>query len=345
VPTPLPPPAWCSAAVAAHAEAPAWGPAGALAWVANDHAQKTLQAWLRSADGAARPLVAARSPQPGALGFTVARGGSSFDVAFDPTGRSGPAFVASDGPGLDLDVRVQGFAAPVAAARGADLSPTVSTDGAWLWWSSARSGGGDLYRLAWTTPGATPQAMTRTDARSEWDPSLRADGAAVFTSRGEAGADIGWLPTPGAAPALLVDRPGDQTRPRWAPDGHHIAFYSDEAASPRVDLIVRTPDGRLRTLLSGVRPDTHGPAWAPDGRSLFVVAADPTQLDPVVRVFLDGQPPVALALGSRNHGDLAVAAAGEGRIRLAVATQSPPRAPAADWKRLCVWELPATRPP
>lgn len=287
-----------------------------------------------------RPLLAARAPAPGTAGFTVARGGSSLDVAFDPSGRAGPVFVATDGPGLDLELRALGAGAPIAPARGADLTPVVSSDGAWLWWSSARTGGGDLYRLAWASGVASPEAMTRTDDRAEWDPALRADGTAAFTSRGPAGADIGTV-RPGSAPTLLVERPGDQTRPRWAPDGHHLAFYSDESASPRLDLVVRTPDGRLRTLLTGVRADPHGPAWAPDGQSLVVVQADPARLDPVVQVFLDGRAPAALALGSRNHGDLALVAGSGGRWRLAVATQAPPGAPAADWKRLCVWELPA----
>ena len=68
---------------------------------------------------------------------------------------------------------------------------------------------------------------------------------------------------------------GDDTDPRWSPDGRRIAFVHQVGRS-RYQLWTVAPDGRdVRRLATGLR-GPRNPAWSPDGRqiALTAIAAD-----------------------------------------------------------------------
>jgi dipeptidyl aminopeptidase/acylaminoacyl peptidase len=62
--------------------------------------------------------------------------------------------------------------------------------------------------------------------------------------------------------------------PRWSPDGRELALASDREHSGRMSLFLVQPDTGQVTSLADVAGSIEEIAWAPDGGSLMVLAAD-----------------------------------------------------------------------
>jgi dipeptidyl aminopeptidase/acylaminoacyl peptidase len=100
--------------------------------------------------------------------------------------------------------------------------------------------------------------------------------SASFTRKGERAETAIWLaPTQGDGPARQLTRgPGQDALPRWSPSGRELAFASDRGHPGRMSLhVVRAEPGEAEPLgeIAGSVEDLQ---WAPDGRSLLVLAAD-----------------------------------------------------------------------
>ena len=75
----------------------------------------------------------------------------------------------------------------------------------------------------------------------------------------------------------MTDGPDGENSPRWAPDGHAIAFVAKRGADPdavaQIYLIARD-GGEAQPLTTHATP-VSGIAWSPDGTTLYFRAPDP----------------------------------------------------------------------
>ncbi len=155
-----------------------------------------------------------------------------------------------------------------------DLSPVWSPDGAWVYFSSHRGGGLNVWRVPVSRSGeptGKPEQLT-TGAGQDVQPAPSPDGRRLIFSVLQQNANLWRLPldpTTGAAtgePESLVSTTREDSRGAWSPDGASIAFNSDRAGS--MNLWVRSlVDGAERRLTSGAGGD-YQPIWSPDGRAL-----------------------------------------------------------------------------
>ena len=87
----------------------------------------------------------------------------------------------------------------------------------------------------------------------------------AFVSRRDFDAEIYVMAADGAQPRNLTGDPGDDTEPRWSPDGSRIAFLSTRLGMP--ELYVMGADGSGATAVSrGVAAQA---AWSPDGSTIL----------------------------------------------------------------------------
>jgi dipeptidyl aminopeptidase/acylaminoacyl peptidase len=97
-----------------------------------------------------------------------------------------------------------------------------------------------------------------------------------------------WLfPLDGGTPRRLTHAPGQDSSPRWSPDGGSLAFIRSADGATRVHLLSlgggeARPCGDLPGAASSVR-------WSPDGRKLLVTASVPANAER--RTAIEGAPP------------------------------------------------------
>jgi dipeptidyl aminopeptidase/acylaminoacyl peptidase len=84
-------------------------------------------------------------------------------------------------------------------------------------------------------------------------------------------------PQGGTPPRQLTRGPGQDTSPRWSPDGTQLAFVSNRGGSPQLHLL--PADGGEAAPLGELPGAPSELRWAPDGRSLVLTAAVPVDPD------------------------------------------------------------------
>jgi Tol biopolymer transport system component len=149
-----------------------------------------------------------------------------------------------------------------------DMAAVWSPNGRQVVFTSDRTGNIDLYEASTTEPGtdtlffSSSQSTTATD----WSPDGR---VVLYTSGGNA---IWALPVEGRRPSIVRQRAGFIERDgRFSPDGHWIAYVSNE--SGRYEVSVQPFPGPGES----VQVSTTGgvqPHWRADGRELFFLAPD-----------------------------------------------------------------------
>lgn len=311
----------------------------------NHHETRRIETWVVNRASGATDLLSPPSAGPGA---PAAFGGRAATVVHDLVWAPASAltfanqyvYSASDGAGEFELYSYQGTTP--APGPGHDGDPSWNpTDESKLVFTSARSGEGDLYLLDFARPGE-PTRLTQMSNSSEVDAAWSPDGRSVaFVAHSNAGDNI-WLlddVARGGQPRRLTQDVATQVRPTWAPTAPlRLAFYgvssSNTANIDRVDLWVATPSGALRKLVEGVVPDSHGPAWTPDGESLIVVLDDDARFDPVVRVDAKSGATQTLDTQTVGNRDLAVGTDSTGALVLAVCAQGTRTAPQKDFLRL-----------
>jgi Tol biopolymer transport system component len=182
-------------------------------------------------------------------------------AAFSPDGRR-LLFVstASGNP----DIRVMPFAPdnPDAAAAkatnltthpAADYQPAFSPDGQWIAFSSNRDTGGS-----------------------------QADAAAVAGTY--QASDVYVMRADGTGVQRLTRHEGWDGSPAWTPDGHAIAFYSEQDGEPRIFRMNR--DGSASQAISTKGETALSPTFMPNGRLSFSVRRN--GLWTIVSTRLDG---------------------------------------------------------
>ena len=155
--------------------------------------------------------------------------------------------------------------------------------------------------------GGAPRAVSAAKhfpANFDWSPdgntiAYAASLTAAFSSQFHT--KIYAVPTKGGEPRLIVDRDSMNVQPRWSPDGQHIAFVSSGEKPEMVSIwglyLVPAEGGDPKKIRNfGADAWAAEFTWAPDSRSLVVIASDsPAQRgarmfeQPLQRFWLDGR--------------------------------------------------------
>jgi serine/threonine protein kinase/Tol biopolymer transport system component len=174
---------------------------------------------------------------------------------------------------------------PFTSNLAADLSPVWSPDGKRIAFASARESQRAIYQqLADGAPAAELLSVPADEAMlpSDWSPDGR---FIVGTTQSLQGADVRILSVSGDAPEprpleALIATAFNETNAVFSPDGHWIAYASDE--SGRTEIYVRAfavaADGTPVAPESSKRLVSNGalgaPRWRDNGQELLYVADD-----------------------------------------------------------------------
>jgi Tol biopolymer transport system component/serine/threonine protein kinase len=155
-----------------------------------------------------------------------------------------------------------------------DLTPTWCPTGRFIYFSSYRSGGINVWRVpldAGGSPAGTRQQVT-TGAGQDVEVDVHPGGGRLAFSILRQNADIWKLPVspetgrPTGDPVKVLASSREDSRGAWSPDGSRIAFNSDRGGE--MNLWVRDlTDGEERRITRGPGGD-YQPNWSPDGNHL-----------------------------------------------------------------------------
>lgn len=142
---------------------------------------------------------------------------------------------------------------------GIDTEAVVSPDGRWIYFTSDRAGGPQIYRMA-AEPGARAERVTYTgnyNAR----PRLSADGTQLaHVTRDGRGYRIAVQDLRNASVRVLSKGSQDES-PAFSPDGGTLIFATRERAQGVLATV--TVDGLILQRLAADRGDVREPSWGP----------------------------------------------------------------------------------
>jgi dipeptidyl aminopeptidase/acylaminoacyl peptidase len=239
---------------------------------------------------------------------------SAFDLS--PDGKNVAITVeSSDSSEGDLWILeiARGLKTRFTFAKGLDRQPIWSPDGRWLAFVSSRSGRSELYRKA--VDGAVgSEELVYTDDRAKQPTSWSPDGKYLLFSAidPKTKSDLWLLPMTGERkPIAFAQTEFAEVQGVFSPDGHWIAYVSDESGTADVYVAPFPGPGGKRLISTRQAGLGQGgvPTWRPDGKEIFYIAPDRslmavsltikgTALEPGLPRMLFG--PI-LAVGGRNY--------------------------------------------
>jgi Tol biopolymer transport system component len=155
-----------------------------------------------------------------------------------------------------------------------DVTPSVSRDGQWIYFSSNRSGKLCIWRIQTNGKGGIGQVTDSPSSAVDYEPTLSPDGKRLAYSSLRAGAKIPqiWFCNPDGTLQTQI-REGRQ--PAWSPDGSSVAYVTtDQTTKATGDAVwVIDADGSnpRRVAFSPGNSFRH-PSWSPDGKSIIYEA-------------------------------------------------------------------------
>ena len=168
-----------------------------------------------------------------------------------------------------LDELARNTLTPLTSARVGDADPVWSPDGAHVAYASDRSGRTGLYQKAANGAGGEQLLLEPSGSRNLDDWSR--DGRFLLYSQvdSKTRSDLWLMPLAGdRKPTVYVNSEFNETHGQFSPDGHWIAYASDESGRP--EIYVRpfplTADSGKWTVSSG---GGVTPRWRRDGKELF----------------------------------------------------------------------------
>lgn len=156
-----------------------------------------------------------------------------------------------------------------------DLNPVWSPDGQYIYFSSYRGGGINLWRVrvsADGTPASLPQQLT-IGAGQDIEIAISRDGTRLAFSILRQNADIWRLPVspdtgkPNGVPQEVITTTREDSRGAWSPDGGMIAFNSDRNGEMNIWLH-SIAERTSRQLTRGAGGDYQA-NWSPDSTRIF----------------------------------------------------------------------------
>jgi Tol biopolymer transport system component len=155
-----------------------------------------------------------------------------------------------------------------------DIGPVWSPSGRFIYFSSYRSGGLNLWRVPVSSSGRPSGRLQQLTAGPGQDVhvAVSGDGRRLAFAILRQNAQIWRLPVspdtgrPLGPPEPVIATTREDSRGAWAPDGRTVAFNSDRTGEMNIWLR-SLGDGSSRQLTQGPGGDFQ-PNWAPDGRRL-----------------------------------------------------------------------------
>ena len=155
-----------------------------------------------------------------------------------------------------------------------DIHPSWSPSGRFIFFSTDRGGGLNLWRIPMSADGkpAGGAQQVTTGAGQDVDSAISPDGKRLAFSILKLNADLWKMPVdpvtgrPAGTAEEVVATTREDSRGSWSPDGRQIAFNSDRAGEMNV-WIVPADGGSARPLTKGPGGDFQ-PRWSPDGTTI-----------------------------------------------------------------------------
>jgi len=167
---------------------------------------------------------------------------------------------------------MRGTLTPLTTGKGSSQAPRWTPDGTRIVYRGTRTGSRNLW---WkTVDDAKGEERLTTGEGVQTAGSFSDDGQwlAYYDSDPATGFDVLALPVGGnRKPRAVVRTPFSEQSPRLSPDGHWLAYASNESGRSEV-LVQSFPEAGARTQIS-----TSGgtePVWSRDGRELFYLDGD-----------------------------------------------------------------------
>ncbi len=241
----------------------ALSPNGTLAYKLYHEPPERL-VWL-GAKGAPRPLALPEK--------------SYTDLRLSPDGHFA-ALVISRSPGIDSGIwdiwvadLTRGTFTRLTTYRGYDRNPTWSPDGKWIVFTSDRHGPPNLYRVP--AQGGNVERLTTASA-VQHPGSFTPDGKHVLFSEYQVAsqggsvtkpANIARLDLDSGKTELLLHSGANETAPTLSPDGHWLAYISDDTGRNEIYLV--SYPGLAQKRRVSVDGTDSAPAWSAAGRTLY----------------------------------------------------------------------------
>jgi Tol biopolymer transport system component len=157
-----------------------------------------------------------------------------------------------------------------------NLNPVWSQSGKFIYFSSDRGGGYNVWRVRFASDSDSvaanaPQQIT-TGAGQDVELAMSPDGKRLALSILKQNADVWRLPVspetgkPTGEPQELITTTREDSRASWSHDGTKIAFNSDRSGDMNIWLYSFS-DGTTKQLTRGPGGDFQG-TWSPDGRQI-----------------------------------------------------------------------------
>lgn len=177
------------------------------------------------------------------------------------------------------------------------ISPSLSSDGNFIAFTSYAKGNPDLYIRDLRTNRDVVVSKKGLNITPAWIPGQSALAATLSFSGDQ---DIYIISGTGQIKQQLTKEPGIDVSPAFSPDGSRFAFVSKRSGNPQI-YIADTGSGSARRLTFQGNYNTS-PAWSPDGEKIAYVGVVKNSINIYV-IGVNGGGPTQLTSGQGDNED------------------------------------------